>query len=378
MKKMLFASLVIILIAGGVDLISHIEAQEESYPAKEFKLPERYKNRVLPPKADNRTKYLRTPFEHMGHPCAFAASICYNFTYEINFLRDLPSDNDDNLYPYTYAYHFYNDGSGSASCANIVDGYRIAMATGVPNNTAMGGFTAGYPTKWLNTYDKYYEAMHNRVVEYYFFDCKTTDGFQNLKQWLYDHASGTTGGGLANFNVDCMGIGTSKIASGPEAGKTLITAFGSSSNYNHSLTVVGYNDSISYDFNNDGQITNEIDINRDGKVDLQDREEGAFCIINSHIVWDEGFAYCAYNLFSTPPSQGGIGRNNEVYCLKTVENFEPKYTLKATITHSSRENIKIYAGIASDINATEPTKVKSYAGAFNYAGGDFPMEGENM
>lgn len=167
------------------------------------------------------------------------------------------------------------------------------------------------------------------------------------------------------------------MASGPEAGKTLITSFGTV-RPDHALTVVGYNDDISYDFNNDGQITSDIDINRDGEVDLQDREDGAFLILNSHIKWDDGFAYCPYSLFSTPMSQGGICHDNKVYCIKVVENFEPKFTLKTTITHSSRKDIKIYAGIAPDPNATQPTKVKDYAGAFNYAGGNYPMEGKDM
>ena len=76
------------------------------------------------------------------------------------------------------------------------------MATGIPNTTVMGGFTKGYPTKWLNGYDKYYNAMHNRVIEYQYFDCKSADGIQNLKQWLYDHANGDAKGGVANFSID--------------------------------------------------------------------------------------------------------------------------------------------------------------------------------
>ncbi len=42
------------------------------------------------------------------------------------------------------------------------------------------------------------------------------------------------------------------------------------------MTVVGYNDSIKYDFNEDGQYTNNIDLNDDGIIDLRDWEVGAF------------------------------------------------------------------------------------------------------
>lgn len=203
MKKLLLISLSITFIAGGSNMISHIEANDMLYPAKEFKLPEHCKNRTLPPSVDNRNKHLRTPLEHLGGSCGLASGIGYTFTYEINCIRDLESNSDDTQYPYIYAFHFYNKGSASNQVYDFINGYQLAMATGIPNTTVMGGFTDGYPTKWLNEYDKYFEAMHNRVVEYNYFDFNTNEGLENLKQWLYDHASGTTVGGVANFSIDC-------------------------------------------------------------------------------------------------------------------------------------------------------------------------------
>jgi len=48
-----------------------------------------------------------------------------------------------------------------------------------------------------------------------------------------------------------------------------------------SLTICGYNDSIRYDYNNDGQCTNDIDINNDRKVNVRDWEIGGFKFTNS-------------------------------------------------------------------------------------------------
>jgi adenosylcobinamide amidohydrolase len=327
---------------------------------------------------DHRNKYLRVPFEHQGHPCAFAATHAYNMTYSLNSLRDLASNTDDNLYPYSYGYNFYNGGSSSGMCCDIVEGFKIAIATGIPNNTTVGGFTSCISNcKWINGYDKYYLAMHNRAQEYNFFDLKVTTELPKLKQWIYDQASGVKDGGLANFNVNSSGIKTKTMTSGTASGKILITGFGTSS-YDHSLTIVGYDDGAGYDYNDDGQITNDVDINRDGQVDNQDSELGAFIIINSHVIWNAGFAYASYKLFSISNSQGGIGRNNQVYYMKVFKDFAPKYTLKTTITCASRNQLKIYAGIAPDQNATQPTKIKGYAGAFNYAGGSLPMEGQGL
>lgn len=378
MKELTLILLSTVFIFSGFNQFSYTIAAEteNNYTEEEFEIPDQFRNRILPPKADNRTKYLRKPFEHLGHPCAFAASISYNFTYEVNLLRGLASNTDDTQYPYTYGYHFYNNGNQSASVADFVQGYLLLLATGVPTNTAMGGFTEGYPTKWLNGYEKYYKAMQNRIKGYHYFDCKTKQGFEDLKQWVYDHAGSTDRGGLANFNVASMGIKVKKVSSGAAMGKSIIVGFGTNK-YDHSLTIVGYDDSVGYDYNNDGKITNDIDITNDGVVDIRDYEMGAFIIVNSHIVWDDGFAYASYRLFALDRSKNGIGRDNKVYGIQTLKEYKPRYTLKTTITSSSRNKLKIYAGIAPDINATKPTKVKSFAGAFNYAGGAYPMEGKN-
>jgi len=356
MKKLFLFSLALVLAITSSNPLYYTHAQDIPHPTIEFNFSERYQSNSLPKSVDNRNKYMRDPFEHLGHPCAFAATISFAYTYEINRLRDLSADNDDNLYPYTYGYHFYNDGSQYAETANILDGFALLMATGSPTNSDMGGFTSGYPTKWPDGYDIYYKAMQGRVIEYDYFDCKTSQGIEDLKQWIFDHGSSTDTGGVANFNVNSSGIRTKKIAAGPEAGKTLITSFGKG-DFNHSLTVIGYNDDI--------------------QIDSTGNETGAFLIINSHIYWDSGYAWVPYSLFSTSSSQGGIGRENRVYWIKVDEDFEIKYTLKATITCESRDDIKIYAGIAPEENANAPTKTKLFAGAFNYAGGSYPMEGKN-
>ncbi len=74
MKKSLIVSLAVALIIGGLNRVSHIQAKNILYPAKEFKLPEIYKNRILPPKVDNRNKHLREPLEHLGGSCGLASS----------------------------------------------------------------------------------------------------------------------------------------------------------------------------------------------------------------------------------------------------------------------------------------------------------------
>jgi hypothetical protein len=40
------------------------------------------------------------------------------------------------------------------------------------------------------------------------------------------------------------------------------------------MTYIGYDDSIRFDYNNDGRFTNDIDINGDRVVDMRDWEIG--------------------------------------------------------------------------------------------------------
>lgn len=331
----------------------------------------------LPKVVDNRNQFLIKPFEHRGHPCAFASSLAYGFTYEINCIRNTPAQGDDHIYPYIYGYHFHNKGTQNANCADLFQGLNLAVATGIATSSAFGGFIEGFPSKWVNGYDKYYKAMKDRSKSWGSFDCSNPDGMKALKQWLYDHGKGDKYGGVGFFSFDCLGVKSHKISTGPEIGKTIITQFGTMF-LSHNMTVVGYNDDIEYDLNQDGQITTDIDINRDGKIDLQDQEKGAFLVLDSHIKYDGGFAYCAYSVFSRPFKQGGIANDNQVYHHNVYKDYQPKFTLRATITHNQRDKIKIYAGIAKDPKAKKPDKVKYFAGAFNYAGGSNPMEGKKM
>jgi len=64
----------------------------------------------------------------------------------------------------------------------------------------------------------------------------------------------------------------------PEAGKEFVYAWGTSGD--HALTIVGYNDDVRFDWNDDVEYTNDEDINDDGKVNMWDWEIGAVKIAN--------------------------------------------------------------------------------------------------
>jgi hypothetical protein len=336
----------------------------------------------LPPSVNNAAKqFFRPIFNQQGSSCGNANGIGYNFTYEINYARNLSAATAGNQYPYCHTYHFLNGGNQDNGTSHMyVDALNIVKENGIPNVTDYGGFTNGYPTKWLSGYDLWYKAMQNRVDRIDTISLLDVAGLTRLKQWVFDHGNGSAHGGVANFGCSAQGWQLGTIASGVEAGKSIMTKYGTDPSGDHGQTVCGYNDSIRNDVNRDGKFTNNIDVTGDGKVDLADWEVGALYMANS---WgtsfgNSGFYYCPYRLLALPMEQGGLMNGNRACIITVKTGYKPKMTLKASITHSQRNQIALSVGVATDQAATAPTITKTYKHQFNYAGGAFPMCGKNM
>src|SRR6056297_3137433 len=95
-------------IAGGVPIE---EFNRELAKQVELKINKRRVS--LPYMVDNSTSiYFRPIFNQADGSCAQASGIGYHYTYEVNRLRGLPSDNPENQYPSHFTYNFLNDGSG--------------------------------------------------------------------------------------------------------------------------------------------------------------------------------------------------------------------------------------------------------------------------
>jgi hypothetical protein len=345
------------------------------------RIPITHGSTPLPSSVDNGVKrFFRPVFEQMGESCGNANGIGYTFTYEMDCARDAAADVEGNQYPYVYTYDFLNDGSSSNGTSHMyVDALNIVKENGVPTVADWGGLDAGFPTKWMSGYDAYYKAMRNRVDKIDTIDMLDSNGLTSLKQWLYDHGNGSASGGVANLGCSVGGWQFSTIATGPQTGKSICIKYGTDPAYEHAQTIVGYNDSIRYDFNKDGKYTDTIDQNNDGKATMADWEIGALRIVNSWGVnsgiGDSDRYWLPYRLLVTPQTQGGIWNANRV-CIVTVKNnYAPKMTLKASLTHGQRNRIALSVGVAPQQSATQPVKVREFAKQFTYAGGAFPLCG---
>lgn len=352
---------------------------EEDFEAFEdipkLSLPGSAKTRNLPEVVDNSARpWFRPIFDQVSLECGQASGVAYTFTYEINRLRDLPSNIIDNQYPTHYVYNWPGGGSGYAS--SFFDSWNIIKYTGTPNVVEYGGsLSYGGSARWMDGYDLYYSAMHNRLWDFYSIDVTTEEGLLTLKHWIANHLNGEETGGVGNIYTSAIGASLTLPSGTPEGGKHVVLELPAYSN--HALCIAGYHDSIRYDLNNDGQYTNDIDINNDGEVNLLDWEIGGVKLANSYYAssWgDAGFAYLLYSGLCRKMNPLGGPWNGMVHVIKAKENSEPQITFKASITHDSRNKIKVMAGVATVPGATEPEFIIDFP-ILSYQGGDRFMTG---
>ena len=350
--------------------------QEKLSQIPEFKMPEINRNRSLPYMVDNSTlSYFRPLIAQVGLECGQSSSIGIMFTYELNFKRNANGSLPENQIPTHFTYNFLNNGSDAG--VNYYETFEIVRQAGSPSVADYGGMSDGGPSRWISGYDSYYRGMHNRINQIYSIKTNTEEGLNTLKNWVYDHANGSSAGGLASFYAEFSYPPIVLDEGTPEAGKHVIIQWGNSSN--HAMTIVGYNDSIRYDYNNDGQYTNDIDINADGIVNMSDWEIGGFKMANTYgsiSGWgDNGFAYMMYKTVGDRFQQGGIW-DNRVVIVDAKQNHEPKLTAKVRMSHECRNKVKLSVGMSTDMQAAEPDYMLDYP-IFDFQGGCLPMQGNS-
>ncbi len=335
--------------------------------------PNFFQNRApLPTSVDNSIHpYWRGVFWQGGCSCGQASSEGYVFTYEIDRKRDLDATLDENRYTYSFTYNFLHVGCG----ASWLESQDIIREAGIPNVVTNGGIMADPGLKrWLSGYDKYYSAMQNRINNVYGISVGTPEGLEVLKNWLHNHLEDSPYGGLAFFYANHVSQPEVLAEGTPEAGKHIITSF---VNTSHSMTIIGYNDEVRYDYNNDGQYTNNIDITGDGIVDMRDWEIGALKIVNTYnnpLSWaDEGFCYVMYRLLPYHNAQGGIW-DKRAYVSDVKESYSPLLTAKVNLTYDCRDKIKVMAGVSTDLDATFPDYIEEFP-HFRFQGDSLYMQG---
>lgn len=328
----------------------------------------------LPYLVDNSTQpFLRPVFNQAGASCGQATGIGYNFTYEWCRSLNLPADTSINQFPTHFAWNFMNGGSGYYG-VSYLHSFEILKALGTPNVYQYGGMAIDNGSCWLSGYELYYQAMKHRIRQVYQLDVGTPEGLNILKHWLHDHNEGSEVGGVASFYANSPWAYKFLPPQSPDSGKAVIINFFASV-ATHGMTIIGYNDSIRYDYNEDGLFTNDLDINGDGEVNMKDWEVGAVKFVNSYGEnWaDSGYCYMMYKVLADELYDGGIW-NHVVHLLDVNDDYSPLLTMKLSLKHDSREKIKIMAGVTTDTTLYRPDELLAF-NVFNFQGGNQFMQG---
>ncbi len=315
-------------------------------------------------------KFFPPVFNQDGGSCGSASRICYMFTYELNAYRNLNGKLAKNYYPSHFVWLHTNGNSGKD---------QFVTSIGVPSAATYGGQTYsslfGYQDcadndfGWMQGYDKWFEAMHNRMLKPANFPVSvgTEEGREAVKNWLWNHSGDTSfqAGGIcgigvasAGGNYDASIPNTTANKNAGVVGKKYVKAWGTQ--VDHALTIVGYDDRIEFDLDGNGVA---------GEADKD--EVGAWIIVNSWGTWwgNSGFIYCPYAFAGASFRSDGTFAQNwwapEIY--KVRKDYRPLRTIKLEMDYSRRSEIKLSAGISADLNATAPERTVEFE-HFRYAG----------
>lgn len=344
-----------------------------------LQLPEKYRNRSLPVVVDNSQNIFWPGIkdQYMFYSCQQYCGVAYVFGYEINRLRNQTGWFWENSYPTHYTWNFMNNGDRFTG-VNFLQSFEVIKQQGHMTSIDWGVDTTTSFLGWASGYDKYYRGMFNHLKQVYSIKINNADGINTLKNYLYDHLDGSPYGGIACFTTSSGTLYNMPVlpAGSAEDGKNVILYW--QPDPVHGLTVVGYNDSIRYDLNNDGQYTNHLDINNDGLVDARDWEIGGFKIANSYGYWwsNDGFVYALYSSFARNFIEGGVW-NNRIYVVEADTAYRPLLTLKVKLNYNSRNRIRILAGVSSDTLHQIPDHEINFP-IFNFQGGDNLMQGVEL
>ncbi|PID26333.1 MAG: hypothetical protein CR982_10855, partial [Candidatus Cloacimonadota bacterium] len=328
----------------------------------------------LPAVIDNsQNMYMRPIFLQEDASCGQASGVAYAFTYEINRVRNLPSNIEENQYPTHYTWNFLNEGDPYHG-SWYYKGWDIIKENGCPNRPTWGCM-GGSEKRWMTGYDKYFSGMGNKVDSYWAIDINTPTGLETFKHWVHNHNAGESTGGVGCFAIYMEGNVYDKLPpESAEAGKQVIADWHNIQEGHHAMTFVGYNDNIKYDINNDGIFSNDMDTNGDGIINMKDWEIGALKVANSWgTAWkdgNEGYVYLPYRLLA----KDGVITNQQVHVLMAKEQYEPEVTVKTKVEYPSRKKLQFRVGYANNANQTTPVNNTHYS-SFNHQGGYLPMQG---
>lgn len=322
----------------------------------------------------------------LGSTCGQVTSIFNCLTYMFNRAYNREADSS-NTFPPNHTFNQISKYYG----VNSFDSWNIVKSQGHPSQLEYetinfnavhfyGEFNHDHVFQfWMNGYDNYYKSFFNRISEYYSLNVNSDEDLKLLQHFFSDgFDEGSDSGGIAivytNGHILQMYAGYRIWEPELHIGNTTNKNYCYVVDYlypytdryfSHSLTINGYYKNDSVDFNDDGIISDTIDINNDGIIDFHDNETVLWIITNS-------VGYGPIMLLKYDAIEHFW--NQQVFFAVPDIYYQPELTFKIKLKHSERGDIKISAGISSDLKSEKP-EIEIDFPVFNFQGGDVCMTG---
>jgi hypothetical protein len=318
----------------------------------------------------------------IGSTCGQTSGIFNCLTYMFNRAYDREADSS-NIFPPNYTYNQLSRYYG----VSAFDSWNIVKSQGHPSQLEYEtiNFNASqsnpdfnnthFKQYWMQGYENYYKSFFNRISEYYSLDLHSDEDLLLLKHFLHNIFDSGNNGGIAMFCTQpltethvytTLYLPETAIDQNYTSAFRVLDTIEHHENPTHQMTLVGYYKNDIVDFNGDGIISDTIDINHDGEINMHDNESTLWIVLNS---WRD---YYPYYLLKYDAVQ--LFWNQQVFFPIPDTAYYPELTFKLQLKHAERGDLKISAGISSDVKSEIP-EIEINFPVFNYQGTDICMSG---
>ncbi len=317
---------------------------------------------------DNSALKYFPPIRSQGslNSCAQFSAVYYTMSH-MNALAnnfDAKTGGDAFRFSPKWTYNFINGGSNIGSWH--YEAYIIAQKHGLatweqfPYDSNYRAWSTN-PDTWRNALSVRANTV-GKVV-----DVDTDTGLSQLKQllnngYVLNHATY-----INSWVWGTIGNDPSTSADDTIAGKKIVTGV-NGTNGGHSMTIVGYNDTI------------WIDLNTNGVVETN--EKGALRIANSWgTSWGEaGFTWVSYQALKTrnpARTNEGLFWYDEATWVTMRSNYSPKMIAEFTLSHLRRSEITMSLGLGAT-TASKPSIVWKTNRILAGSGGPYAFDGTTI
>ncbi len=328
---------------------------------------------ILPDAVDNSTASYFPPIrQQIGNTCVPNAVVYYALGYMTGLARGWTSPQQ--LFSPRFSYNFVNTNDGGTIIEKVM---RISLENGAPSLTEWPDDASNNFLKWPTNSVIYRSAMDYRVDQLGDltispeFDVR---GIVNAKQMLANGYVLIVGS--QSFNASYIPISNDPSTSADDIHVGQLIAHANSlGSQAHALTIVGYNDNLWADLNNNGVVNNG--------------EKGAFKIANSWGVsyGNSGFAWISYDALNKASMvPGAIGVTSRIpifdqkaFWLTARSQYRPRAYAQITMTHAKRIQQSLSIGVSVPTNTTAsatlaPLIFSNIGSNYSYNGTTSPVE----